>query len=161
MRKFKSHTLKEYLDALSAREPVPGGGSAASLVGALGAGLISMVANYSLGKGKPPAVEKKIKALLKDSERIRREFLEFVDRDAEAYLRVVRARKSAPHIKKAAKVQAARVPLEICKLCYEAVDLTVYLTKEGNCYLLSDLEAAVEMLLAAHSSAKKFFNQDR
>ena len=45
MKRYKIHTLQEYLEVLSQRTPVPGGGSAAALVGSLGAALISMVAN--------------------------------------------------------------------------------------------------------------------
>ena len=50
--RFRNFTLRVYLNQLARREPVPGGGSAAALASALGVGLISMVANYSISKKK-------------------------------------------------------------------------------------------------------------
>lgn len=133
---------------------MPGGGSAAALVAACGAALISMVANYSIGKTQSPILEKRIKETIKHSERLRRQFLDIVDRDAKAYLRVVKTRKGSEAARQAARRQAQRVPLELCKLCYEAVELTPFLVKSGNKYLLSDVEVALEFLWAAFESAK-------
>ncbi len=154
MKSYKNYTLKEYLDVLAAREPVPGGGSAAALVAASGAALISMVANYSVGKTQSAVLEKKIKDTLKQSERLRKRFLEVVDLDAAAYLKVVKTRKGSEAARKAAKIQAQKVPFEVCKLCYEAVELTPFLVKHGNKYLLSDVVVALEFLWAAFESAK-------
>lgn len=150
---YHEKTLKEYLDALAAKAPVPGGGSAASLVGALGAALISMVAQYSLGKGKPPSVEKKIEGILLQSESIRGRFLALVDLDAEAYLNVVKSRKADPEVKKEALRKAREVPMEACRLCFQAVELTPFLVEEGNQFLLSDVRVALEMLLAAFNAS--------
>lgn len=153
MKDFKNHTLKEYLECLSAREPVPGGGSAAALSSALGSGLIAMVIQYSLEKGKPKAVEKKLTQLLKKVSGIRRELLDLVDQDAKAYLNVVAARKLDNKTKKKAARQATRVPQRICQLSYTAVDLTPYVVEHGNPHLLSDIEVALELLLAGYHSA--------
>jgi formiminotetrahydrofolate cyclodeaminase len=153
MKKYKSHTIAEYLKVLSARSPVPGGGSAAALAAALGVSLISMAAGYSKGKGASRSIEKKIAATLAASERIRKRLLECVDRDARAYLRVVQTRNSAARVKKAALKQARQVPLEVCRLCYSAIQLTPFLVKKGNQNLISDIEVAVELLFAAYKSA--------
>ena len=153
MMNYHEKTLKEYLDVLAAKTPVPGGGSAASLVGALGAALISMVAQYSLGKNKPPSIEKKIEDILLQSESIRGRFLELVDLDAEAYLNVVKSRKADPEVKKEALRKAREVPMEVCRLCFQAVTLTPFLVKNGNQFLLSDVRVALEMLLAAFNAS--------
>lgn len=153
MERFKDQTLQQYLQRLSERTPTPGGGSAAALAGALGAALISMVANYSLGKGKPPQIEKEIKKILQQSEKLRKRLLQLVDLDAQAYLGVVKARKKSDKIKKTAAQRAREVPLEICQRCYEAVELTPYLVHHGNTYLISDVQVANELLLAAFKSA--------
>lgn len=151
--KFKNFTLKKYLDVLSDRAPVPGGGSAAALTAALGCALISMAARYSLGKGKGKQIESRIEKLLKQSEKFRGRLLSLVDLDAEAYLKVVKARKGSAAQKRAAAHAAAKVPLEVCRLCYSSVAVTPYLVQHGNKYLLSDVQVAVEFLLAAFNSA--------
>ena len=152
MKKFKDHTLQEYLDRLSAREPVPGGGSAAALSSALGAGLICMVTRYSLGKGKPAAIESKLTKTLAKAEDIRARLLELVDEDAEVYLGVVAARKLDAKVQKAAAKKSAQVPKAICRLSYDAVELTPFVVEHGNPHLISDIEAALEFLLAGYHS---------
>ncbi len=153
MKKFKDHTLEEYLSRLSAREPVPGGGSAAALSSALGAGLIAMVTRYSLGKGKPEAVETKFQTIIERADAIRASLLELVDLDAEAYLGVVAARKLDTKAQRAASQKAAQVPRKICRLSFEAVELTPFVVENGNPYLMSDIEVALELLLAGYHSA--------
>ena len=151
---FKDKTLQEYLDQLSRREPVPGGGSAAALTAALGLGLISMAANYSVGrKSNTPAVEKRLTEILTNSELIRLRLLELTSLDSEAYLSVCAARSLDKKAQKQAARAARGVPQEICKLCYKAVQLTPYLAQKGSPYLLSDIEVALELLMAAFNGA--------
>lgn len=139
---------------LSRREPVPGGGSAAALTASLGAGLISMVANYSIGrKVNTPAVEKRLAKLLKSSEMIRRRLLALTSLDAQAYLGVVAARKSDAKLQRQAARAAASVGKEVARLCYKAIELTPYLVKKGNPYLLSDIEVALELLWAGFNGS--------
>ena len=152
---FKNKTLQEYLDQLSRREPVPGGGSAAALAGAMAAGLISMVTNYSIGrKVNTKAVEKRLAKILAQSEPIRLRFLELASIDSEAYLKVSAARVLDKKAQKLAAKEAKAVPLEVCKLCYKAVQLTPYLAEWGNPYLLSDVEVALELLMSAFNGAR-------
>ncbi len=154
MKPFRNYSLSEYTRVLSLKVPAPGGGSAAAATAALGAALLSMVVNYSLGKGAPKTIEQKLKDTLKESEKLRKRFLMLVDLDAQAYLNVVKTRKAAPAKRNAARRRAAEVPLEICKLCYKAVQLSPTLVRYGNKYLLSDVKVALELLLAAFNSAK-------
>src|SRR3990167_6578093 len=127
MKKYKDHTLQEYLDVLSKKTPVPGGGSAAALTAATGAALVSMVANYSKGKGKSKHVDAKIRSILKESEKIRKRLLVLVDLDAQVYLAVVNSRGASPAVKKRALQKAAKVPGEVCRWCYQTIQLTPYL----------------------------------
>ena len=154
MKLFKNYSLSEYSRALSLKIPAPGGGSAAALTAALGAALLSMVANYSLGKTSSHANEQKIKASLKTSEQLRKRFLQLVDLDARAYLNVVKVRKAAPAKRIAARRKAAEIPLEVCNLCYKAVQLSPGLVRYGNKYLISDVKVALELLLAAFNAAR-------
>jgi len=153
MLTYKNQSLQFYLDQLASRNPVPGGGSAAALVGALGAALIAMVANYSVGKGKTKKAQAKIKDVLRKSEKFRQQLLALVDRDAQAYLKVVQTRKAAPNIKHKARQKARAVPLETCRLCYDVLQLAPNLVEHGNPYLLSDVKVAVEMLWAGFNAA--------
>lgn len=153
MPAYKNQTLRKYLQELSLRVPVPGGGSAAALSGALGAALISMVANYSIRKDKTRPTDHQVKDILRESEKIRKRLLEIVDLDAKAYLGVVKTRKANSRVKNAALKKAREVPLETCRLCYKAVELTPFLVEHGNQHLLSDVRVALELLIAAFNSA--------
>ena len=82
---YKESTLTKYLDDLAAKLSAPGGGSAAALTAAMGASLISMVVNFTLGKPKYAQYENELKATLEGSERLREEFLNLVDLDVNAY----------------------------------------------------------------------------
>lgn len=132
---------------------MPGGGSAAALAGALGAGLLSMVARYSLGKGAPQAVEKKLKKTVQEMEKLRQRLLELVDLDTQAYLRLRETKNASPSVKKAAVIKAREVPLEVCRLCYKAVDQAPFLVASGNKYLIADVAVACELLLSAFNGA--------
>lgn len=154
MKQYRDATLNEYLDELASRNPTPGGGSAAALTAALGATLLSMVANYSKGRSGKLAVEKRIKKTLRESERLRKRLLRLVDLDARAYLKVVQTRRGPEKAKKAALKKAAEVPFEVCRLCYAALDLAPVLVRDGNPYLLSDIQCAIELLQAGFNAAK-------
>lgn len=140
---YKNESLKKYLDDLAARLPVPGGGSAAALNAALGASLISMVVNFTLGKPKYAAYEKELRQVLKDSEKLREEFLHLVDLDVTAYQsRNLRS--------------ALNVPFMVCRLCFEGIKLCPALIKKGNVNLISDVAVAAILLESAFASA--YFN---
>jgi len=65
---YKDQSLNKYLEDLSAKLPAPGGGSAAALNAALGASLICMVVNFTLGKPKYAKYENELKDILERSE---------------------------------------------------------------------------------------------
>lgn len=154
MVNFKGYTVGKYLDQLARKEPVPGGGSAAALTAALGAGLISMVANYSVGrKYNTATTEKRLAKTLASSEAIRKRLLELTSLDSQAYLKIVEARKLDPAAQKKASREAKAVGKEVCKLCYKAIELTPFLVERGNPYLTSDIEAAAELLQAGFNAS--------
>ena len=104
-------------------------------------------------KGVTQKKEDRLQRILDQAGRIHDRLLELVDLDAEAYLEVVAARTLSDKEKKKALKAAAAVPAEIARWCRKAVGLTPFLVKEGNPYLLSDVEAALELLWAAYRSA--------
>ena len=74
--KLTDQTVAQFLDALASSAPAPGGGSAAALSGALGAALVSMVCNLTVGKKNYADVQDEIGALVKQSEDLRRKLSE-------------------------------------------------------------------------------------
>ena len=156
-------TLSKYLDDLAAKLPAPGGGSAAALTAATGAALISMVANFTVGKEKYKSAEGQIKSILSSSESLRKRLTDLVDEDAGAYKRVSAAyklpkaclqdkRKRAQAIQKALR-EALAAPLEICKCSYEAAKFCPVLMRKANSNLVSDAGVAVVLLASAFQSA--------
>ena len=85
---YAQKTLKNYLDALAAKQPIPGGGSASALVAALAVALDSMVANFTVGNKRYRRIRPQIRNLLKKNERIRKKLLGLVDKDTVAYLKL-------------------------------------------------------------------------
>lgn len=151
---YASNTLRAYLDNLAARKPTPGGGSAAALTGALGCALLSMVCNYTIGKEKYKSAEKKIKGILKQTERLRKRFLALVDLDAQAYSKVFNSRKGSPYVYQRNLFYAIRVPLEICALAVEGYKFCPALSGRANKYLISDVYVAKELLKSCFKSGE-------
>lgn len=152
---YINQSLKKYLEDLAAKKPTPGGGSAAALVGATGVSLISMVANFSEGKG--------IEEILKGAEDLRQRLTGLIDRDVAAYQKLSAAYK-LPKEKPAQKArrfravqdalkEALAVPLEVCRLCHEAVKLCSELADKGKVGLISDVGVGACLLEAAFQSA--------
>lgn len=145
--------ISDYLDLLSAKEPVPGGGSAAALSGAMGVALIEMVTRYSMGKGKPESIETAFVETLKKAGLLRKRLLELITLDAQAYLNMREAKKVGEDAYKKATALAADVPGEVKNLCLEGLAWTALLRKDGNRYLLSDVMAAEAFLKAGADAA--------
>ncbi len=145
---YAQTTINEYLQRLSAKEPVPGGGSAAALSGAMGTALIQMVAHYSIGKGKSEDVEKELQLILRKSSEKQQRLMDLITIDSQAFLSMKEAKKEGEASYKKACLYAAQVPAEIKCLCQEALCLTDFLHQEGNKYLLSDVIAAQAFLKA-------------
>ena len=75
----------EFINILSSKAPVPGGGGASALVGAVGTALGAMVGNLTLGKKKYADVQEDIKQLLIKAESLQNDMLELINKDALAF----------------------------------------------------------------------------
>ena len=154
---YNERPLCDYLNDLSARKPAPGGGSAAALSAAIGASLMSMVANYTVGNPKYKENEEKIGDILKKSEKYRSQLQALVDRDVEAYDKLSAGMKKivkdSPEADKLYK-EAMKPPFEICKIASEALKLCEDLAKYGNKNLITDTAIAAILLEGAFFSAK-------
>ena len=69
----------EFLDVLSSKEPVPGGGGASATVGAFAGALGMMVANLTIGKKKYAGVEEEIKESLEHLRGLQKELIRLTD----------------------------------------------------------------------------------
>lgn len=154
----------EFIQVLSSKEPIPGGGGASAYVGALGMSLGSMVGNLTLGKQKYQEVEPMIQSLLDQSKNIIAKLEELVERDAQAFLPLSQAYKmpkvtKEQQINKKAAIQqalieAAQVPLEIARTCLKAIVLMDTYAKEGSRMAISDAGVGAIFCKAAIQAAK-------
>jgi formiminotetrahydrofolate cyclodeaminase len=156
-------TVSQFLDELASNSPAPGGGSVAALAGAVGSALTSMVCNLTIGKKKYADVQEEISALLDQSERLRREMTELIDKDTEAFNMVMaafglpksneeeQAARTAA-IQEATK-QATLVPLSVMALCERSLHLARTVAEKGNKNSASDAGVAALMLQASCAGA--------
>lgn len=155
--------FREYLDDLAAGKPAPGGGSAAAAAGALGVGLLSMVANFTTGREKYKNVEAEIRKVLYSSEKLRGELQKLIDEDILAYQKVSSAYKMPKETEEDKKARteaiqtalkdAMAVPLAACRNLFEATKLCRPLLEKGNQNLVSDVGVAAELIASAFESA--------
>ena len=61
---YSDTSLRDFVSRLSTKAPVPGGGGASALVGAVGTALGCMVGSLTVGKKKYAAVEPEIRELM-------------------------------------------------------------------------------------------------
>jgi formiminotetrahydrofolate cyclodeaminase len=156
-------SLTEFLDALASSAPAPGGGSVSALSGALGAALVSMVCNLTLGKKKYADVQDDIEALVAQSEALRQELTDLLEADVKAYTGVSQAYKlprQTPEEKAArsaaiqeALKQATMPPMQIAETCVKVLDLCTPAAEKGNVYAVSDAGVAALMAEAGLRSA--------
>jgi methenyltetrahydrofolate cyclohydrolase len=149
--------IKEYLSDLAAKKPAPGGGSAAALTAAIGVGLMSMVANYTVNNPKYKDVAERAAIILSRTEVARIELETFIDKDVESYSNLSNVLKVSGN--DSAKVEAAykeavRVPFDICMISAECLKLCDDLAECGNKNLITDTAIAAILLEGAFFSAK-------
>jgi len=155
--------IVDYLDKLASSSPEPGGGSASALAAAIGAALVSMVANLTAGKEKYADVQDQIADLLKSSEAVRARLQELVQEDTEVYGVLAKAFKmpretDEEKAKRNEAIQAAckeatMVPYAIAEQCLEVAKLSEVAADIGNVGAVSDAGVAALIADAAAQSA--------
>jgi len=155
--------LEEFLAELASESPAPGGGSVAALAGALGAALSSMVCHLTIGKEAYQDVQTDIKATLKESEQLRRQLTDLIDKDTEAFNEVMAAVK-LPKETDAQKDQrrqalqqayknATCVPLQTAGFCEKVLDIALRVAQKGNKHSITDAAAAALLTQAGVDTA--------
>ena len=157
----KNNTIAKFLDELASEQPTPGGGGAAAVMGAVGAALVSMVANLTIGKKNYEAFDEELKEARAKAEALRAELTAAINEDVDAFNAVMGAyglpregdeQKAARAAAiQAALKQATDAPLRAVKACHEVIKLSAVVADKGNVNVISDAGVAA---LAANAGLR-------
>jgi formiminotetrahydrofolate cyclodeaminase len=155
--------VQTFLDELASSAPAPGGGSAAALAAAIGAALVSMVANLTVGKSKYADVQDDIQRILARSEELRHRCLALLESDVEAYTKVSAAYKMPRDTEEQKQARslaiqealkgATAVPMQLAEACVEILELCPESADKGNVMAVSDIGVGALMAEAALRAA--------
>jgi formiminotetrahydrofolate cyclodeaminase len=163
LESFADLTLSEFAERLASAEPVPGGGSASAIAGALAASLVAMVARLSLDRPKYEAYRATNERGLELADAARARLLTLADADARAYAGFSAARKlpretaddqaARESATNAAARAASDVPLAVVRECAALLEQVAALAGRSNLNAASDLEVAARLCTAAAHGA--------
>ena len=155
--------VMDLIDAFASTEPVPGGGSASALAGAVGTSLLLMVAGMPKTKSGTPEETADLAEAASRLRPLRNRLTALIDNDSEAYAAVTAAFKlpKGTEDEKAARKEAIQqstrhateVPLETMRACREALRHGVIVARNGSRNAASDVGVALELLTAAARGA--------
>ena len=155
----ESMTIQEFLDVLSSKEPVPGGGGASALAGALGNALGQMVANLTIGKKKYALVEDEIKELAERMKGIQGQFSALADQDARVFAPLAKCyslpsgteeeKAYKAEVMEARLLEASLVPMEIMEKAWEMLEIMDILADKGSRMAVSDVGVGVQFIRTA------------
>lgn len=160
---IKDQPIQQFLDELASKASTPGGGSAAAIMGAMGAALASMVCNLTVGKKNYEDVDAEMRETLDRTEKLREQLTDMIRADIEVFNKVMSAygmpkdtdeqKVERSEAIQAALKEATDVPLACAKICAEVIDLCKPLSEKGNKNVISDAGVAVLVAEAALRSA--------
>ena len=160
---FSTSTCTEFVEVLASKAPVPGGGGASALVGAVGTALGNMVGSLTVGKKKYADVEDEMWELKAKCDQLQKDFLRLIERDAEVFEPLSKA-YGMPKETEEEKAEKARVmeivlkdacsvPMEIMEKCCEAIELIVEFGAKGSKLAISDAGVGAAFCKAALQGA--------
>lgn len=159
----RQQTIETFLEALSSRQPVPGGGGASAFAGALGTALGLMVGNLTVGKKKYAAVEADVSHMMERLEGLQREMVALIDEDARAFAPLAAAyglpagtqeeRAHKDRVMEENLLHASLVPLKIMELAVEVLGILEELEEKGSVMAVSDVGVAVQFARTALTGA--------
>ena len=157
--KMIEKTVTAFTEELASPAPVPGGGGASALAGAIGISLGDMVGELTTGKKKYADVEEDIQVLMKRAQALRVKLLGFVDGDAEAFAPLAKAYgipKDDPTrdaVMESALQVACSVPMDILRTCADAIDIIGEFAAKGSRLAVSDTGCGAILCKAAMQAA--------
>lgn len=160
---FRNKSIEEFIEVLSSKEPVPGGGGASALAGTMGTALARMVGNLTLGKKKYIDVQEDISVLQQKTLILTSELMDLIDKDAEVFLPLSKAyslpgatleeREYKDRVMEEALNIACSVPVMIMEKSYQMLLLLGEYADKGLKIAISDVAVSSVMLRAAISGA--------
>ncbi len=156
---FTENTCREFVSVLASKEPVPGGGGASALVGAIGTALGNMVGSLTVGKKKYADVEQEIIALKAKCDDLEKQLLDQVPADAEGFAPLAKAYgipKDDPtrdETLEKATLNACAVPVHIMELCCQSLDAIRVFAEKGSRLAVSDAGCGAVIVKAALQAA--------
>jgi formiminotetrahydrofolate cyclodeaminase len=160
----KDKRVQVFLEELAAASATPGGGSAAALAGAVGAGLVGMVCGLTIGRKRFADVEDELRAVLEEAETLRIRLTELADADTQAFDQVMAAYRLPTETQeeqaaRQAAIQGAlqgatQVPLETAGACATVVVLAAQVIEKINPNALGDAGTAALLAEAGLKSAQ-------
>ena len=152
-------SCRSFVEVLASKAPVPGGGGASALVGAVGMALGNMVGSLTVGKKKYADVQDRILELKQQATQLQEELLALVEEDAKAFEPLSKAyglpketpeqqAEKAKVMEQALKVACA-VPYQIMEKCCEAIRLHQEFAEKGSVIAISDVGVGVACCKAA------------
>jgi formiminotetrahydrofolate cyclodeaminase len=151
--------IDEFIKDLSSKSPVPGGGGASALIGAIGVSLCSMVANLTSGKKKYEAYQKDLESIIVRTQSAINKLLTLVQKDAEVFeplsaaYGIPKEQQNREEILENALIIACSVPLEILQEVENALDIIEQLSVKGTKLAISDVGVAASACRCAMESA--------
>ena len=155
----KEQTIGAFLAQLSSKAPVPVGGGASAIGGAMGNALGQMVANLTVGKKKYAQAEDEILLLKERMEALQEDFAYLADRDGEVFAPLAAAYglPGGTEEEKAYKaavmeenlLAASLVPVDMMKKAMEMLDILEALAEKGSRMAVSDVGVGVQFTRAA------------
>ena len=145
---FAQASCTEFVTVLASNAPVPGGGGASALVGAIGTALGNMVGSLTVGKKKYADVEEEIVALKAKCDALQKELLDQIAADAKGFEPLAKAYgipKDDPNrdaILEEATITACAVPMHIMELCCQALEYVAVFAAKGSRLAVSDAGCA-------------------
>ena len=145
---YTDKTCKEFIESVATKEPIPGGGSVAALVGALGASLSAMVARLTVGKKKYIAVAAEMEKNIAEITKIQQDLIKLVQKDIDNFeplAKLYKMKSKDPEekaridqMKQEALHTACQVPMEIIIKCGRAIELAQEFAIKGNKVVIAD-----------------------
>lgn len=160
---IKEMQMGEFIQALSSKQPVPGGGGASAVCGAVGTALGLMVGNLTIGKKRYADVEAEVKNLMERLEELQKDMVTLADEDARVFAPLAAAyglpadteeqKSHKEAVMENHLLAASLVPVQIMESAIITLDILAELEKKGSVMAVSDVGVAVQCIRTALTGA--------